>query len=78
MLPDQVWNPGPLTYESGALPTALCCPAGTSESHLFSILDKWKKFMIFRCSKNLSTLGYHLSDIVLPLRSSDYQIQSSG
>ena len=23
MLPDQVSNPGPLTYESGALPTAL-------------------------------------------------------
>ena len=23
MLPDRVLNPGPLTYESGALPTAL-------------------------------------------------------
>ena len=23
MLPDRVWNPGPLTYESGALPIAL-------------------------------------------------------
>ena len=27
MLPDQVSNPGPLTYESGALPIALRCPA---------------------------------------------------
>ena len=27
MLPDRVWNPGPLTYESGALPTALHSPA---------------------------------------------------
>ena len=27
MLPDRVSNPGPLTYESGALPTALCDPA---------------------------------------------------
>ena len=27
MWPDQVSNPGPLTYESGALPTALCGPA---------------------------------------------------
>ena len=27
MLPDRVSNPGPLTYESGALPTALCGPA---------------------------------------------------
>ena len=25
MLPDRVSNPGPLTYESGALPIALCC-----------------------------------------------------
>ena len=27
MWPDRVLNPGPLTYESGALPTALCGPA---------------------------------------------------
>ena len=27
MLPDRVSNPRPLTYESGALPTALCGPA---------------------------------------------------
>ena len=27
MWPDQVSNPGPLTYESGALPTALHGPA---------------------------------------------------
>ena len=27
MWPDPVSNPGPLTYESGALPTALCGPA---------------------------------------------------
>ena len=29
MLPDRVSNPGPLTYESGALPIALCGPART-------------------------------------------------
>ena len=29
MLPDRVSNPGPLTYESGALPIALRGPAGT-------------------------------------------------
>ena len=28
MLPDRVSNPGPLTYESGALPIALCGRAG--------------------------------------------------
>ena len=27
MLPDRVLNPGPLTYESGAPPIALCGPA---------------------------------------------------
>ena len=27
MLPDRVWNPGPLTYESDALPIALRGPA---------------------------------------------------
>ena len=29
MLPDQVSNPGPLTYESGALPIALRGPANS-------------------------------------------------
>ena len=29
MLPDRVSNPGPLTYESGALPIALRGPAAT-------------------------------------------------
>ena len=30
MLPDRVSNPGPLTYESGALPIALRGPAANS------------------------------------------------
>ena len=30
MLPDRVSNPGPLTYESGALPIALRCPTTTT------------------------------------------------
>ena len=30
MWPDRVSNPGPLTYESGALPTALRGPAANS------------------------------------------------
>ena len=34
MWPDQVSNPGPLTYESGALPTALGGPA------IFPIIGK--------------------------------------
>ena len=32
MLPDRVSNPGPLTYESGALPIALRGPASDTES----------------------------------------------
>ena len=32
MLPDRVSNPGPLTYESGALPIALRGPAATHGS----------------------------------------------
>ena len=35
MLPDRVSNPGPLTYESGALPIALRGPA----KHLRSCRD---------------------------------------
>ena len=31
MLPDRASNPGPLTHESGALPTALCGPALPTE-----------------------------------------------
>ena len=31
MLPDRVSNPGPLTYESGALPIALRGPANSND-----------------------------------------------
>ena len=34
MLPDRVSNPGPLTYESGALPIALRGPAFSRRSRL--------------------------------------------
>ena len=33
MLPDRVSNPGPLTYESGALPIALRGPATRTSLH---------------------------------------------
>ena len=36
MLPDRVSNPGPLTYQSGALPIALRGPAAGSERYLTS------------------------------------------
>ena len=41
MLPDRVSNPGPLTYESGALPIALRGPALWSEA---TFKEKAKKF----------------------------------
>ena len=40
MLPDRVSNPGPLTYESGALPIALRGPANVCVTHLVNILQK--------------------------------------
>ena len=43
MLPDRLLNPGPLTYESGALPIALRGPA-----HLLVKAEKYfKGFSIF-------------------------------
>ena len=40
MLPDRVSNPGPLTYESGALPIALRDPAYVN---LYIFVGKWLK-----------------------------------
>ena len=37
MLPDRVSNPGPLTYESGALPIALRGPATLRSEHSYSV-----------------------------------------
>ena len=39
MLPDQVSNPGPLTYESGALPIALRGPANVLRNSVKSHLN---------------------------------------
>ena len=36
MLPDRVSNPGPLTYESGALPIALRGPACITVLHMLA------------------------------------------
>ena len=46
MWPDQVSNPGPLTYESGALPTVLREPA----------LEFAVKTNLISCSKNKSNI----------------------
>ena len=39
MLPDRVSNPGPLTYESGALPIALRGPAYMKDGEWY---DLWR------------------------------------
>ena len=52
MLPDRVSNPGPLTYESGALPIALRGPAffyGVCGYVLLFLLDIKKKMGENRC-----------------------------
>ena len=38
MLPDRVSNPGPLTYESGALPNALRGPAQMHDNYESNII----------------------------------------
>ena len=51
MLPDRVSNPGPLTYESGALPIALRGPA--------EYLDFHKNFLIFKLSGSSESRFQH-------------------
>ena len=51
MLPDLVSNPGPMTYEAGALPIALPGPA-----HLF------KKYLIFSNKINFCHLASDLEN----------------
>ena len=41
MLPDQVSNPGPLTYESGALPIARRGPASLGTNIMCDILSNY-------------------------------------
>ena len=57
MLPDRVSNPGPLTYESGALPIALRGPAREIETRK---LERKPKQKISR----LIYLLYRLNDII--------------
>ena len=54
MLPDRVSNPGPLTYESAALPIALRGPARCSiilergKTFLFTVENKWYTVKILK------------------------------
>ena len=44
MWPDRVLNPGPLTYESGALPTALRGPAPCKEARALEMTPQQPPF----------------------------------
>ena len=58
MLPDRVSNPGPLTYESGALPIALRGPAATAPKDILSLQGNTSKTIItLRISNNLPVLN---------------------
>ena len=60
MLPDRVSNPGPLTYESGALPIALRGPAGQGPTALGSRCG-WGCLDIFSLIYHFSFLSPSLS-----------------
>ena len=46
MLPDRVSNPGPLTYESGALPIALRGPAQMFLQDMYHIIFLFRKIYL--------------------------------
>ena len=48
MLPDWVSNPGPLTYESGALPIALRGPASLKQPQKNLYHSVWKEKLILQ------------------------------
>ena len=50
MLPDRVSNPGPLTYESGALPIALRGPAVAWRSDICTYVHVWRASTYFYLS----------------------------
>ena len=59
MLPDRVSNPGPLTYESGALPIALSGPANRYVRHL-SYLSKLQNIILILFSELQTRIGNRL------------------
>ena len=68
MLPDRVSNPGPLTYESGALPIALRGPARRGRFHL--IVGRVAQSVGHLTRKSGSWVRYpvrHILSFLLPL-----------
>ena len=57
MWPDWVSNPGPLTYESGALPTALCGPAWSMASCSQKVFTPYSCLLISNAFVVVSRVG---------------------
>ena len=55
MLPDRVSNPGPLTYESGALPIALRGPAVQNVTFRI-LLTLWKCIIVQKLAVHIHAL----------------------
>ena len=64
MLPDRVSNPGPLTYESGALPIALRGPAPSVEIEalLYHLYIKVHLTLVatIRCYLSIQNIFYYV------------------
>ena len=58
MLPDRVSNPGPLTYESGALPIALRGPASR-----FVCENIISNYFFFSCTLRLQPISYPVNTL---------------
>ena len=58
MLPDRVSNPGPLTYESGALPIALRGPAALAQLFQSTCSIDIFLFKIFACGQHVEQPWY--------------------
>ena len=56
MLPDRVSNPGPLTYESGALPIALRGPLMQENQICISTLSTYLPLSIVATIRNISMI----------------------
>ena len=70
MLPDRVSNPGPLTYESGALPIALRGPAiRVKEIRVYDHCLASRRTLVFQHHYSFSTFTniLHMTDSLLVL-----------
>ena len=68
MLQDQVSNPGPLTYESGALPIALCGPAASKSVKTVITLGRFLPLFQIKghlLGKNTIQVSHYLSWLFL-------------